>query len=477
MGRRVGAGYQGGISALIHLRQMFKTAALVVLRPHSDLPEDAQRREYILRLVVLGMLGLTVAALITSSVNLVLRGESYIGVQPFFLAAVAGFLVVLYRLRLRYLRRVSQLFLGIFYLLGTYPLAVWGINIPQGLLIYTFVIVLSGVLISSRAAWISASLIALTLLLLISLQTMGFLAVDRSWLNQPGNITDAIIFAVTMGVIAIVSWLSSRDIEASLARARESEKALRKERNLLEHKVFERTKELEKAQLEQLLQLEEFAAFGRLSAGIIHDLSNPLTAATLNLEQIPDSQLNEEIEKVKLSISYIQRYVASARHQLLRQTGEKWFSIREEADRVMNVLEHRAKRAKVRVVLKIAGSISLYGDPAHFNQLIANLLANSIDSYETSVSPDRRVVLSAEEIEGFAVITITDWGPGIPKDAVGHIFEPFFSTKTGRGLGIGLYAAKAAVEDEFDGSINVTSSGKGTKFVVRIPLGHGSQDK
>src|SRR5204862_2776099 len=116
-----------------------------------------------------------------------------------------------------------------------------GVDIPQSILTYALIIVMSGILISSRSAFFMSSLVALTIMTIGYLQQEKFIIVSSSWRKDVESLTDSLVIIATFYVIFIVSWLSNRETEKALKRARASEKALKQQRDLLEVKVEERT--------------------------------------------------------------------------------------------------------------------------------------------------------------------------------------------------------------------------------------------
>ncbi len=224
---------------------------------------------------------------------------------------------------------------------------------------------------------------------------------------------------------------------------------------------------------ERLLELEHFAEIGRLSAALLHEISNPLTAAMLWLEQYGNQQ-SPHIRHVRRSIRLIQRYVEAAHQQVRRESQYRNFFVQSELEQVKRVLAPLAKRRGVKLQFMTAAGYKLYGDPVKFQQIIANLVNNAIDSYGSSscASDSKLVRLDLHIRQNYLVIEVCDQGCGITTDQLAQLFQPFYSTKsnTGLGLGIGLFAIKRYIETDFQGSIRVQSSGRrGTRFIVKLP--------
>lgn len=225
---------------------------------------------------------------------------------------------------------------------------------------------------------------------------------------------------------------------------------------------------------DRLRELERFAEIGRLSAVLLHEINNPLTAAMLWLEQC-GAQQSPHIRYARSSMRLMHRYVEAARQQLRPESRYRNFCVQEELEQAGHVLAPLAKRRGIRLSFASADGCRLYGDPVKFQQIIANLVRNAIDAYD-NCPPSRGhkpVRLDLRVCRDYLIIKVADRGCGMTDDQLKRLFEPFYSTKCpgGEGLGLGLFAVKRFVEKDFRGIINVTSSmRRGTTFTVRFRL-------
>ena len=128
----------------------------------------------------------------------------------------------------------------------------------------------------------------------------------------------------------------------------------------------------------------------------------------------------------------------------------------------------QAVTKRIMIELEIGDAIpAVEHDPNQINQVLLNLLLNAVQSMDKPGTI--HVSLDADEENELAVITVADEGKGIRPEHIASIFRPFFTTK-GHGTGLGLSLAKRTVEAH-GGKIEVTSEvGKGTRFVVLLPL-------
>lgn len=223
---------------------------------------------------------------------------------------------------------------------------------------------------------------------------------------------------------------------------------------------------------DRMREMQRFAELGRLSASLLHEISNPLTAAVLHLEQHHD-QDSLNIKQARRNIQLLQRYVEAARQQLRQESKPVNFYIRPQLSQIRRLLTPVARRASVRLRFSLEANYRLYGDPIKFQQILSNLIGNAIDSYSSlpdiQGQPEVKITISGRQ--HWVFIRVSDRGEGIPVDQLNRLFDPFYTTKgmSGKGLGIGLTAVKQYVEEDFHGVIQVTSSLRhGTQFTLRL---------
>ena len=241
----------------------------------------------------------------------------------------------------------------------------------------------------------------------------------------------------------------------------------------LENRVLEKSEALEKAQAE-IVQSEKLASLGYLSAGMAHEIRNPLNSITLFLQLlksgIEDQEKLEYFDKIFKEIDRIDGIL----RKLLDASKRPRFEIKEVSiDRVLDAtLEiFRPQMELHKVVIekeyrRIPPPIN--ADLTEIEQIFTNLFLNAI--HEMKKGGTLSVQLDHDEHD--IIIRISDTGRGIPKAHLANIFDPFFTTKsagTGMGLAIVLRIVKT-----YRGKIEVEKSdAKGTTFCVRLPLPAG----
>jgi signal transduction histidine kinase len=253
------------------------------------------------------------------------------------------------------------------------------------------------------------------------------------------------------------------------------------------------------ASQEQLVSAEKMAAFGRLAAGIAHEINTPLGAALTGLKiarelvvecqaaagdsgaSIEDQRadlanLGEVVRNVeewtRKATSYIRSVKAHSR--VAGGTAAPFDLERLVALELQPLLMHRLRLAGGELDCRIASGLpELYGDSSRLGQVLANLITNAIDACE-GLPPERQGVrVEAACADGREVVlVIRDRGPGIPAEARDRIFDEFFTTKPpGKGTGLGLSIARDIITAEFGGTLGCTRSGPdGTTFTIRLPV-------
>lgn len=273
---------------------------------------------------------------------------------------------------------------------------------------------------------------------------LSFLALYSSATDIPiygMQYDDVTIYAFSVTLIALVSWISNRQLGLLLKRT----------------------------QIREFEELNRFAEFGRISSTMLHELANPLTTAAINIELIktaPNKNLYKELEKC---ITYMEESVTSARRQLRGESDNNPFNIDKEIQRVADFLQPKAQESYTNITTVFDQTIILTGDRLKFNQIISNLLLNAIDAHEAlpEKSP-KSIEISSRQIGNMVEVNVRDYGIGISREDLPHIFKPFFSTKLlERGTGLGLTITKRAIERDFGGSISASSShSTGTTFTI-----------
>jgi len=240
----------------------------------------------------------------------------------------------------------------------------------------------------------------------------------------------------------------------------------------LERRVEEKSQELELAHRE-ILQAEKLAALGHISAGMAHEIRNPLNAINLfaqilsgaySEDQENCSYIRKIIEEVERVDSILIKMLAASRGNSAPRSE---VHLEKVARQVLADCEVLCRSQRVAVDCLIEEDIpSLVADPTEIEQIFTNLVTNALFEMQEGGSLGIRVTLD----EGFIHLEISDTGRGIPKEHLNQIFDPFFTTKD-KGTGFGLSVVLRIVRG-YGGLIKAESEvGCGTTFIVQLPVG------
>lgn len=222
-----------------------------------------------------------------------------------------------------------------------------------------------------------------------------------------------------------------------------------------------------------ITDLQQYAELGRISASLLHEMSTPLSAALLQLEQIK-GEGKPEIKQIHQNMQSLQLYLEAARQQVSHNSPSRRFAIKPNIMQVERIIRPLARRAGTQLIIEPIPERYLDGDPVKFQHILSNLLVNAIEAYpKPTIEPiTRPVKLSWQTKSGRLLIRVSDKGEGITPEQLNQLFKPFYTTKqaTRGGLGIGLNIVQKYVAS-FEGEIKVTSSARyGTRFTVDLPL-------
>ena len=251
--------------------------------------------------------------------------------------------------------------------------------------------------------------------------------------------------------------------------------------------------ELKKAQTE-IIRAEKLASVGRLSAGIAHEIGNPIGIVTGYLELLKQTDIAEaeRIEYLDRAEKEIERISVIIR-QLLEisrpsQAGPQQVSVHAIIGEMAHVLDVQPFMSHVRVATDLsAGSDVVTADPSQLRQVFLNLIINAADAISAKgpgavgdliIATDHSMGIgsAAESTGPWLRIRFSDNGSGIPGEDLTNIFDPFFTTKEpGKGTGLGLSVSFMIIES-FGGSMQVESVvGQGTCMTVSLPVGHSHE--
>lgn len=312
----------------------------------------------------------------------------------------------------------------------------------------------------------------------------------------------------------------------ALRASQENEHLVREQNIILEEKVTQRTEELQTSNEElnvalknlkeaqtQLVEREKMASLGQLTAGIAHEINNPINFVTSNIKPLkldiqdirslldkydtlpnsPDIQgtLREiAAYKQEIDIDYIHEEIsslikgiedgASRTSEIVRglrtfsrldESDVKSVDLHEGIDSTLVLLKNNIP-SNVKVIREYGSLPKIECYAGKINQVFMNILTNAFNAIKTN-NQDREeaVTITTREENGLALISIKDTGPGMTEQVKQKIFDPFFTTKdVGEGTGLGLSIVFSIIE-KHNGRIEViTAPDKGAEFIIYLPM-------
>lgn len=241
---------------------------------------------------------------------------------------------------------------------------------------------------------------------------------------------------------------------------------LKKEKLKVE-KVSKEMLEMER----QLAHDDRLRVLGQLSAGIAHEIRNPLAAIKSGISMIKSGKSSEQVtdiltEEIEQLNSFVERFLQYARFGAGSHDEFELETFCGELCELIN-LAAAGKGVRLRFETDFPEDTKICADKNSLKQALLNLAINGIEA--ASENPEAVLSMTTSADENMVTFTVTDNGTGIDDDVLDKIFEPFFTTKAeGTGLGLAL-AAKTA--SEHNGTLRAEKKEKGTSFIMKISRG------
>lgn len=224
---------------------------------------------------------------------------------------------------------------------------------------------------------------------------------------------------------------------------------------------------------EQMSRMDRLASLGRMSAGIAHEIRNPLTGVSLLLDELHDRLLGQEADQllIQKALGEIERLEGLVGELLHFSSASKLRLVASDLIKVIDdsvfLVRKQCERQGIEITLDYAIKVpALQLDADRLKQVFLNLFSNSI----ASMPEGGQLKVLVSRIHLGVQVEIVDTGCGIDPEKLGLIFEPFYTSKGRDGTGLGLSISHNIISDH-GGSINAESTvGRGTKITVTLPL-------
>lgn len=328
------------------------------------------------------------------------------------------------------------------------------------------------------------AIVSITLMTYFLFRHMVYKPIDSLLLAMSKAEEGDLAAEVESGAPDEIGLLTSR-FNRMLGRIRQMTQQLNLEQRRLEDRVHEATAEIadRKEQLEeanlglfemqrQLTQLERLAAAGQLAAQFAHEVGTPLNLISGHVQLLRararDERVIQRLDIIAGQIDRITNIVRSMLDSTRRPVPRlEPVDINSLLAQILDATQPTLMARRVELQTDIASGLPpIEADPDQLQQVFINLINNSLDAMPLGGKLTASTALDTDSV----VIVLADSGEGIAEDQIDLIFDPMFSTKRGRGTGLGLTIVKQIIS-EHNGDVEVESDpGRQTTFRIRLPL-------
>lgn len=247
---------------------------------------------------------------------------------------------------------------------------------------------------------------------------------------------------------------------------------------------------------DMLLERERLASLGQLIGGIAHNLKTPIMSISGAAEGLTDlvkeyeasvgdpevtvqdhhdiaKDMKDWIEKIHSYTEYMSDIITAAKGQAVTMSEEQAvsFTLDELVKRVNILMKHELKNALVElnVSMQVNEQTVLKGNINSLVQVINNMISNAIQAYDGK--PDNKIDLILKKENNNIIISVKDYGCGLPDEVQKKLFKEMITTKGKNGTGLGLFMSYSTIRAHFNGNMTFeTEQGKGTTFNIILPL-------
>src|SRR5262245_9139312 len=228
---------------------------------------------------------------------------------------------------------------------------------------------------------------------------------------------------------------------------------------------------------QQLRRSETLAVAGKLASGIAHEVGTPLNIISGRAEMVlrslpPEHPGRQDLERIIHQIDRVSNIVRSLLDTVrLGKLEIQCVSVELLIGRMLPLLEHVVRKRAITMTTSVPEDLpDMAGDPGRLQEVFINLLMNAVEA--TPTDGQITIAAAAGQHDGRAgvMVQVTDTGAGIPHEALGQVFEPFYTTKpVGEGTGLGLAISRDIIRDHGGSIVARSRPGHGSTFVVWLP--------
>jgi len=285
---------------------------------------------------------------------------------------------------------------------------------------------------------------------------------------------DFIMYIFTL--LNIIGFLSLGALIHANSRLNKTSKELIELNRDLEERIKEETeKRSEKEKM--LIHQSKMAEMGEMIGVIAHQWKQPVNTIALLTDELmmdyeEDLLDDQHIERFQNNIherlNFMAKTIDNFRNFYKPNKEKELFNIEQTINKSIDIIRPQLKKRAIEITITHNNQM-IEGIEGELQQVILNLVNNAKDALLTNNTQNPMIEIAVNDHHHDVVITVEDNAGGVPDDHLPNIFEPYFSTKGKNGTGIGLYMVRLIVLESMEGSIRVTNTQKGAKFIITLP--------
>jgi signal transduction histidine kinase len=254
---------------------------------------------------------------------------------------------------------------------------------------------------------------------------------------------------------------------------------------ILQKKELENNLEIKEERIQKqqtiLENNEKLAMIGEMIGMIAHQWRQPLTAVGYLLEEIQlkkemdlldsdtiDNNINSSIDLLSHMSDTINEFRTFVNPNLSDVTEHQ--KVKDTIQKALLIVGSRIKSDNVEISKECRCNEDTNICHKKLEEVVINIIINSLDAFEERGTKDKKISILGQKIDDKVVVEISDNAGGIDEDMIDKVFEPYFSTKSKNGTGLGLYMSKVIMNKHIHGDIKVENIEDGVKFTLTIPL-------
>lgn len=302
--------------------------------------------------------------------------------------------------------------------------------------------------------------------------TVFYVMYYSSLLHESYGFLDVTMVGMMYVVLTILLYLIIKNIELN-------EKELKELNNTLEMRIsdaIKKNREKEKF----ILQQNRLAQMGEMLSMIAHQWRQPLNIISLNTVKLDAAVLlNDAIDKenikhiseaINKQSQYLSHTIDDFRNFFKPNKGASSFVVADMVQHALKLSESIFSQNDIVVKKYIDVKREIFSFESELIQVLLNIIKNATDALVESDKADKQIVISISEEDDGVLISILDNAGGVADMAISKIFDPYFSTKSIKGTGLGLYMSKIIVEDHCEGALSFYNAKDGACFNIKLPF-------